>query len=1289
MFRKLFLSSWYLLVGLLVLFAIAISIVRGYPSIYQHYLPQIQQTISSILGKPVHIESMRIDWHGFTPQITARNVSIFEDESGYDELLNVDEAVISIDTYRSLIRKKLTFNELTFSGGDLQLVRTADERIILNGIDISKRLAERKKNNQSNELNINLFNSSISIIDEIRKLDYFFDRVDIVLGFSGDYFKVSSKFILPQTLGDSFILSADIRDLDKGFKNIKGKFYSKGKNINLELLDDFFPKIQVGISKGVSDFNIWGNFNSIKQRTFVGDLNLRELVYREIKVPIKNALKDNEIIAMDANFRLQGDLEDWQLALNDVRVKTANYTWPGNQYEVSCTGCDKQQLTLSAAFDYIDSEPLLTTFQHFPFIAERLNEVMDKVEIKGVLESSYIQVQINQSKLIKYAYKSLLQEANIIVPQQEVAITSIVGMVRGNHLQGSLELACDEMGIKINKILNLPLENQKVKGQINWQHNDGTILIAMQNIELESDEMIANVQGMLQVVNKIPYVDIQIDVPYAPAETIKRYLPYRKMKPKLSKWLSDSIVAGTLKNGSLLFHGNPRNFPFKNKPGRIEIEANIENGVLSYRPNWPIASNITTDFKIDNNYLEINASQGNILDSSIKQVHAKIDDLKLPRLILNGSAVGPANNILEYLQQSSILPQDSKVIKHITASGNTNLDLDLSLTLTKKLEKQILVGGEVEFKNAGLEVNVLSLPFTDLNGKLRFNQAGAEGNDLRAKLYGAPISGNAVKTNDGGTLISILGDFDLDTYFAKNYTKLNKYIKGVAPVTAEVKIPRFTKGGGEKLLTVKVDSDMYGVTALLPSPFKKAFDETKKISIQTKHSKSVGNEIFANLENQTFMRASIDEGSKQISKMELRMGDDQFGSHQDGVKISGKTNSFVLSEWRELLSANEEKTLEIKEVDMFVNRVELGDLSIDNVDFNVLKQSQFWVGNINSSVAKGKFEYPIDYRSGSVATADFDYLRFSNKDSKTSSFSKHSTNLDPRRLPALVINADTFEYKDAVFNNVSLKTKPSTNGLEIDSLQGNGRKLQVSANGKWVIDDNDNQYTNLLINLKSQNLHDTFAGLGFDSSVSEGEGSIAANFEWPSAPYQFSLSKVAGDANIRFKDGAISSVEPGGAGRLIGLFNFGEISRRLSLDFTDFFSKGYAFEKIRGDLKFKDANLTTENLKIKGPSADLLIQGRTGIEAQDYDQVVTVSPHVSGGLPWIGLAVGGPLGAVGVLVGEKIAKSIGVDVNKVTEVKYSMKGSWQEPVIESISQKVVGNKSTPQAQGQPTPDSFP
>ena len=267
-------------------------------------------------------------------------------------------------------------------------------------------------------------------------------------------------------------------------------------------------------------------------------------------------------------------------------------------------------------------------------------------------------------------------------------------------------------------------------------------------------------------------------------------------------------------------------------------------------------------------------------------------------------------------------------------------------------------------------------------------------------------------------------------------------------MTQQSIFPRFGKNNTDKSLKVNASSDLYGVVSLLPEPFfHKVFDQTKKIAISTKHQQGVDSKIFASLENQVFMQAILDKGTSKLSRMELRMGDDQFSLPENGIKISGRMNALNLSEWRELMDSEQDRAIEVKEIDLYVNRVAMGALNLDNVDFHATKNSQFWVGNINSSVAKGRFEYPVDTDSGSVATANFDYLRFKSKQNK--SVQTKTTDLDPRTLPALVVNAKEFEYKDAVFNNVSLKTKPSVNGLTIDSLQG--RWQGVASFCKWKL----------------------------------------------------------------------------------------------------------------------------------------------------------------------------------------------------------------------------------------------
>ncbi len=1011
----------------------------------------------------------------------------------------------------------------------------------------------------------------------------------------------------------------------------------------------------------------------------MGGFSLRELVYRNASTHIMDVAKNKEITSIDTQFQFKGDINNWKLALDEVTIQTPEHTWPGKQYEISCQGCDDQRLMLSTALDYLNIDQLIVTLQHFPYIAERLKEVLNKVELHGELLNSKLLAEFNEQQVYKYDYQASLQDLSIEIPEYEFSASSVDGKVGGDHQQGSIELTSESTTIVLNKLLNQPLENQNISGVLGWKIQNDDKLFALQKILVSSNEMHASVQGIARIINDKPYVDMQLAIPVVQAETIKQYLPYKRMKPKLSKWLNESIAGGILKNGKLMIHGNPKNFPFKNKPGRFQIVTEIEDGLLEYRPDWPSASNIAANFEINNNYLVLNAQQGSILDSSLSHVQAEIEDLKLPRLVINGNAIGPAKNILEYLQQSSLLPKNSKVVKHITASGRSKLDLDLVITLSKKLEKQRLVSGVVEFENAGINVNALSLPFTKLNGKLRFDKNGAEGEGLTADLYGAKITARAKKSDSGRTKVFLTGELDLDSYLATNYTQLNKYLKGLAPVTAEIDIPRFGKNTRDKALRVGVESNLYGTKIALPEPFEKKFDESRQLAIHTQHQQGEDSKIFANLNSQVFMQAILDKESSKLSKMEVRMGNEQFILPKSGIKISGRLKQLDLSQWRELLNSEKDNDIAVNEIDLSINQVSLGNLKLDNVDFSVEKHTQFWSGNINSSIVKGQFEYPIDTDSGSVATANFEYIRFNAPSTQSK---ERSTDFDPRSLPTLVVNTNRFEYKDAVFTDVSLKTKPSVNGLTIDSLQGKGNDLHVSAHGSWDVEADDSQSTKLAISLQTKNIQNSLTGLGFDSAILGGEGSVTANFTWPKAPYQFSLASVIGNANLRFKDGAVSSVEPGGAGRLIGLVNLSEITRRLSLDFTDFFSKGYSFDKIRGDLAFKDANLTTENLKIKGPSADILIQGRTGVTAKDYDQVVTVTPHVSGGLPWIGLAVGGPLGAVGVIVGEKIAKTIGMDVDKVTQVKYSMTGSWEEPKIEPIAKQVAEkNQAT---QGQPS-----
>ena len=278
MLKKTLLTCWYIFVIVLLIMAFAISLIRAYPSLYQNHLPTIQSKISSIIGKPVQVNKLFVDWEGLTPHVTVKDLSIYSDDSFEDRLLFVRKAYLSINIYKSILERNLAFNNLSLIGSNLELHRTIDEKIILNGIDASERLNNRKESDKDS-VRISLLESSIAIKDDIRKFNYFFDKVDFEIGIESGRIRISSKFSLPKTLGDELVLVADLKNIDKGFNDIRGDFYSKGKNINLQLISDIYPNLQVGINSGYSDFEIWGEFKSFSKKSFLGNIKLRELKY--------------------------------------------------------------------------------------------------------------------------------------------------------------------------------------------------------------------------------------------------------------------------------------------------------------------------------------------------------------------------------------------------------------------------------------------------------------------------------------------------------------------------------------------------------------------------------------------------------------------------------------------------------------------------------------------------------------------------------------------------------------------------------------------------------------------------------------------------------------------------------------------------------------------------------------------------------------------------------------------------------------------------------------------------
>ena len=306
--------------------------------------------------------------------------------------------------------------------------------------------------------------------------------------------------------------------------------------------------------------------------------------------------------------------------------------------------------------------------------------------------------------------------------------------------------------------------------------------------------------------------------------------------------------------------------------------------------------------------------------------------------------------------------------------------------------------------------------------------------------------------------------------------------------------------------------------------------------------------------------------------------------------------------------------------------------------------------------------------SDTPVRVNLDYLKLSEHALKSG-----DTITDPRQMPAMQIKGKVLRYGDMEFEGFYLDLGPRPNGMAIHDMYLRAETFTVRLNGHWVSPEEQVHETKLKLSLESDDFGAMMQMLNLGTGFESGSASVTAQLQFPAAPYQWSFRGLAGNAHIVLKDGQLGEFEPG-PWRVLGLMNINAFSRRLSLNFSDLLKKGLSYDNIEGILNIEESDVYTSDMRIEGPSADLSISGRMGLEARDYDQHVSVVTKVSTGVTVAGALLGGVgIGAV-IFVADRIINTMGAGIDNVTRLNYKVSGSWDDPQIDFVSPATTGDK---------------
>jgi uncharacterized protein YhdP len=281
-----------------------------------------------------------------------------------------------------------------------------------------------------------------------------------------------------------------------------------------------------------------------------------------------------------------------------------------------------------------------------------------------------------------------------------------------------------------------------------------------------------------------------------------------------------------------------------------------------------------------------------------------------------------------------------------------------------------------------------------------------------------------------------------------------------------------------------------------------------------------------------------------------------------------------------------------------------------------LHSNQAWQGHIDSDMAKGKLYIP-DQRGGNEAIKlDMDSLNLT----ALSQLDIDGADDIVTVLPLFAIDSQQLWWRGINLGKLQLQTERLLTGVHFKKISVSSPGKQFDLTADWT-----KQLAGTSTQLRGTLKLDSFGQFLSDSHISddfkETHAEFAINANWNGAPQAFAFEHLNGTLQAKLTEGRISSIEPG-LGRLLGLLAMEQWVKRLSLDFTDLYRQGLAFNKITGSFKINNGVASSNDLQVDAIAANMLLVGNANLPAKTVDFHVAVVPKSSSALPIAGTIVG-------------------------------------------------------------------
>ncbi|HEU0219613.1 MAG TPA: YhdP family protein [Gallionella sp.] len=1275
-----------------VLTALAILMLRYWllPNVEQYH-DRIVASLAGAIGNPVTIGKIEGDWLGFRPRLSFADVHILNEQRQPALVLpRIDGSV----SWMSLFAAELRLASLEIDQPELLIRRDVQGKVFIGGVVLSKQGGD-------NDLADWLLRQSRMVardalivwVDEQRDAPpLVLQRVNLRIENLFSHHRFALRAVPPAGLATPLDVRGDFYGVS--FDDLgtwRGQVYARLDYTDVMAWRPWLD-LPSEFSQGRGALRGWLDVEGGKVTGITADLGLRD-------VATKLAEDVPEMRLLDLRGRAA-----WKAVAGGMEISTRRLAMrlqngvelqPTDFYFRTVKAANGQSATSEIRANLLQLESLAGLANFLPLEAG-LRAKLDAYAPRGRVSNLNAQWQgtfgkSDSHEILNYKIKGQFENLALRQVGMLPGFSGLSVDVDGSDAGGRLHINSRQLAVDAPGVMREPLFFATLTGQAGWQRKRGELLIKVDNVAAANDDLAGNLYGSYQTkAGTLGVLDLTVSLARGDVRRAARYTPLLALDKEGNDWLNGAMLAGHTEDFRVRIKGNLSDFPVDGtKDTLLEIGGHARDVAMEFDKDWPHIENISGEFWIRGNKMEVKSPTATILDAHLQNVTVTIADLlsdDLP-LEIKGNAAGASNTFLQYIQQSPVRGYIDGFTDGMSANGNGHLDLSARIPLLG--DKPVKVSGALRVQDNDIDLGEGVPLLRNTRGELAFTESGMQAQGVSAEILGGATSIN-VQTAAGGVVhATVRGRSNLDALRKINPHPLLNYLYGGAGWDADIDVQK-------KSAQLTINSNLQGLGSNLPQPFAKRANEAMPLRLEKKNvaeeqdviSVQLGKLLSARLvrrdENGAMVirRGTINFGGENISGnqggrsgtrrlQEQLLGTGAAGGKprsRGGIWLSGSLPELSLQGWGDLFGASGgmDGGLPIAGADLMIGRVSGFGMHIDNLKIDAGKRGDGLLAQLSSSALNGEVDWQP--RGEGKLTARLQNLLWSGGDSATVTPSQPAKllSVSSGSLPALQISIENLQVEGKQVGRLELVGHPDGDDWRLRRLNIVNPDGSLVGDGVWRSGQNKAQtQVNLLLQISDAGKILTRSG--YPNTVKGGSGKLAANLLWTGNPGEFNYITLDGSLKLDTSKGQFLKMDPG-IGKLLGILSLQALPKRITLDFTDVFSDGFQFDNINGNATIKNGVIDTQDFHIDGSSAKVTMKGSVNLNNETQNLHVQILPTLGDSVSLLGAFAAGPVAGIGSLL---INKVLGNPLDKLASFEYNVSGTWSDPKVVKVGETPV------------------